>query len=330
MKVAIFSSKPFEKKYLIAANKTTSHELFFFDEALNERTVALAKDFSAVCCFVTDHINAEVINQLQKQGVKLIALRTAGFNHVDISAAKKAGLTVVRVPAYSPHSVAEFTVGLILALNRKIPQAYNRVREHNFLLDGLLGFDLKGKTVGVVGTGKIGSVFAKIMCGFECNVIGFDPVQNKDLIQLGIKYVSFEELCKKSDIISLHCPLNAQTHHIINAQALSLMQSNVMLINTGRGALIDTTAVIENLKNNKIGYLGLDVYEEEDNLFFQDLSHMRLKDEVFIRLQTFPNVLITGHQAFFTEEALTNIAKTTLNNIRDFEKSQLDVSSVVS
>lgn len=330
MKVAIFSTKPFEKKYLTAANAHASQELVFFEESLNARTVSLANGFDAVCCFVTDKLNADVITQLARYGVKLIALRTAGFNHVDLAAAKKMGLTVVRVPAYSPHSVAEFAVGLMLTLNRKIHQAYNRVREHNFLLDGLLGFDVKGKTVGVIGTGKIGSVFAKIMQGFECDVIACDPNQNADLAQAGVKYVSLETLCQQSDIISLHCPLTPQTQHIINAQTLQRMKPNVMLINTGRGALIDTQALIDALKKQTVGYVGLDVYEEEENLFFQDLSHVAIKDDVFIRLQTFPNVLVTGHQAFFTEEALTNISKTTLNNIRDFENNQLNPMMVIS
>lgn len=321
MKVANFSTHSFEKPFLAAANEVHRHEIEYFDINLSPKSVVLAKGFPVVSCFVTDQLNAEVLQTLAKQGTKLIALRSAGFNHVDIEAAKKLGLIVVRVPAYSPYAVAEFAVGLILTLNRKIHRAYARVREHDFSLDGLLGFDLHGRTVGIIGTGKIGSIFAKIMAGFGCNLLASDPMPNEACKTLGVSYVPIEQLYKTSDIISLHCPLTPETQHIINQQALTQMKQGVMLINTGRGALIDTKAIIQALKQQKIGYLGLDVYEEEENLFFQNLSESIIQDDIFARLQTFPNVIITGHQAFFTQEAIKNIAETTLTNISIFEKN---------
>lgn len=320
MKIAIFSSKSYEKPFLDAANEKHQHEFVYFDTGLNERTAVLAKGFEGVSAFVNDDLNAPLLKQLAEQGARLIVLRSAGFNNVDLHAAKSLDLCVVRVPNYSPYSVAEFTVGLILTLNRKIHRAYNLVREHNFLLTGLLGFDLHGKTVGVIGTGEIGSVFAKIMLGFGCRVLAFDPIKNEDCEKMGVTYATFDELLKSSDIISLHCPLNSQTKHIVDDQAISKMKKGVMLINTGRGALIDTKAIINALKKQKIAALGLDVYEEEENLFFRDLSDTIIQDDVFLRLQTFPNVIITGHQAFFTKEALTNIATTTVSNISAFEK----------
>lgn len=319
MKIAIFSAHKFEKPFLTTANEKYQYKIEYFDISLSSKNVILAKDFPVVSCFVTDQLNAEVLQTLAKQGTKLIALRSAGFNHVDIEAAKKLGIIVVRVPAYSPFAVAEFTVGLILSLNRKIHRAYVRVREHDFSLDGLLGFDLHRQTIGIIGTGKIGSIFAKIMSGFGCKILANDPIPNEICKKLGVSYVSIEELYKTADIISLHCPLTPETHHIINQQALTQMKPGVMLINTGRGALIDTKAIIQALKQQKIGYLGLDVYEEEENLFFQNLSESIIQDDVFARLQTFPNVIITGHQAFFTKEALTNIAETTLRNVNIFE-----------
>ena len=235
---------------------------------------------------------------------------------------------VTRVPAYSPYAVAEFATGLILALNRKIHRAYARVREQNFSLDGLMGFDLHNRTVGIIGTGKIGTVFAKIMHGFGCNILAVDLISNDTCKSMGVTDVSYEELYQQSDIISLHCPLTPKTHHLINTQALTQMKTGVMLINTGRGALIDTKAVIQSLKNGKLGYLGIDVYEEEENLFFHNLSEKIIQDDVFARLLTFPNVIVTGHQAFFTEEALTNIATTTLNNITAFERGNGDIFKV--
>lgn len=315
MKVAVFSAQQYEQDYLLQANAGV-HDLSFFAEHLNAHAIALAKGFDCVCCFVNDTLDATVLAGLAQFGVKLIALRSAGFNHVDLHAAKQHGLTVVRVPAYSPYAVAEHAVGLVLALNRKIHRAYNRIRENDFSLHGLMGFDCHGKTVGVVGLGKIGRVFAHIMQGFGCEVIAYDPYVDSTTAQ--ITMVEFSELCQRSDIISLHCPLTHDSEHLIDAGALAKMKQGVMLINTSRGAIIDTKAVIAALKTQQIGYLGLDVYEEEGDLFFEDLSDKVIKDDVFARLQTFPNVIITGHQAFFTEEAVINIAETTLANITAF------------
>jgi len=322
MRVAVFSTKNYDRMSLELANATYGHELVFFEPRLTQETTALAVQFPVVCVFVNDQLDATVLIRLARQGTRLIALRSAGFNNVDLIAARASGLTVVRVPAYSPYAVAEHTVGLILTLNRKIHRAYARVREGNFALDGLLGFDLHGRTVGIIGTGKIGAVVAHIMNGFGCQLLAYDPFPNPDCERLGLRYVSRPHLFAASDIITLHCPLTPETRHLINAEALGQMKSGVMLINTGRGALIDTQAVIEALKSGRIGYLGLDVYEEEADLFFEDLSDKVIRDDVFARLLTFPNVVITGHQGFFTEEALKNIAETTLANITAFELEQ--------
>ncbi len=328
MKTACFSLHHFEKPFLAAANQAHHHALEYFDVQLSEKTASLAKDFPVVSCFVTDQLNAEVLNIIAKNGTKLIALRCAGFNQVDLAAAKKLGLTVIRVPNYSPYAVAEFAVGLILALNRKIPQACARVREHNFSLDGLLGFDLHGRTVGIIGTGKIGTIFGKIMQGFGCEILANDAMPNEVCRSMGMKYVPINDLYQRADIISLHCPLTPDTHHLINDAALAQMKPGVMLINTGRGALIDSKAIIQALKQKTLGYLGMDVYEEEENLFFKDLSDVIIQDDVFARLQTFPNVIITGHQAFFTQEALKNIAETTFANISLFEKNPAALNEV--
>src|SRR3990167_9389914 len=328
MKVALFSVNNFEKPFLLHANEKHHHELTFFDGRLTAQTATLAATFPAVSCFVTDELNKEVLTILAQGNTRTIALRSAGFSHVDMDTAKKLGLTVTRVPAYSPYAVAEFATGLILALNRKIHRAYARVREQIFSLDGLMGFDLHHRTVGIVGTGKIGTVFAQIMHGFGCKILAVDLIPNDTCKNMGVTYVSYEELYQQSDIISLHCPLTPKTHHLINTKALTQMKTGVMLINTGRGALIDTKAVIQSLKNGKLGYLGIDVYEEEENLFFHNLSEKIIQDDVFARLLTFPNVIVTGHQAFFTEEALTNIATTTLNNITAFERGNGDIFKV--
>lgn len=320
MKVAVFSTRPYDEHFLNEANHG-NHELIFFEVKLSPATAQLAAGHDAVCAFVNDDLGREVLGQLSKSGVKLIALRSAGFNHVDLVAAQELGLTVVRVPAYSPYAVAEHALALILALNRKLHRAYNRVREGNFSLDGLLGFDLHGKTIGIIGTGKIGAVFATMMTGFGCKLLAYDPYPNKQLESL-VSYVSLEHLLNESDIISLHCPLTPETHHIISEKAVDQMKEGVTLINTSRGALVDTPAVIEGLKEGKIGYLGLDVYEEEGDLFFEDLSSRVIQDDVFSRLLTFPNVLITGHQGFFTREAVVNIAETTIANITAFERGQ--------
>lgn len=319
MKVAFFSTKSFDRRFFEAANEKYAHDLTFFEPRLAEETAALAAGFPAVCAFVEDELHRGVLERLQAHGTKLIALRSAGFNHVDLEAAEELGVLVVRVPAYSPYAVAEHTVGLILALNRKVHRAYNRVREGNFSLEGLLGFDLRGKTVGIVGTGNIGRVVAQILRGFGCRLLAFDPFQNEECKSLGVRYVELPELFSESDVITLHCPLNPDTHHLIDAKAVSRMKRGVMLINASRGKVIDTSAVIGGLKSGQIGYLGLDVYEEEGDVFFRDLSNEVIQDDVLARLLTFPNVIVTGHQAFFTEEALENIAETTLSNVSDVE-----------
>jgi len=318
MKTAVFSTKPYDRDFLTAAN-AGAHELHFLEAHLDASTALLAAGFGAVCVFVNDTVDAPVLAQLASGGTRLIALRCAGFNNVDLAAAKRHGLAVVRVASYSPHAVAEHTVGLILALNRHLPRAYNRVREGNFALEGLLGFDLNGRTAGLVGTGKIGAVVAKILRGFDCEVLAVDPFQNPDCLAMGVRYVALHDLLARSDLISLHCPLAPENHHIIDTAALARMKDGAMLINTSRGALVDTLAVIEALKSGKLGYLGLDVYEEEGDIFFEDLSNAIIRDDVFTRLLTFPNVLVTGHQAFFTRNALETIAATTVVNITEFE-----------
>jgi D-lactate dehydrogenase len=329
MKVAVFSAKDYEKVFLTAANQQPQHELMFFEATLDEQTAVMAAGFPAVSCFVTDNLSAPVLTTLAQNGTRLIALRSAGFNNVDLETAKTLKLTVARVPAYSPYAVAEFAVGLILTLNRKINLAYNLVRKQDFLLTkNLLGFDLHGKIVGIIGTGKIGSVFAKIMSGFGCTLLAYDPYPSEVCLKLGVRYIMLDELYQKSDIISLHCLLNDETYHMINEQAILNMKPGVMVINVGRGALIDTKAIIQGLKNGVIGYLGIDVYEEEENLFFQDLSDVIIQDDVFARLLMFPNVIVTGHQAFFTNEALTNIAIVTLNNITAFERGSADIFKI--
>jgi D-lactate dehydrogenase len=330
MRTAVFSTKSYDKKYLEAANHAHGHDLFFYEPRLTCDTVALANGFPAVCVFVNDLVDADVLGALSKGGTRLIATRSAGFNHIDLAAAGEKGISVVRVPSYSPYSVAEHTLGLILTLNRKFHRAYARVREGNFSLDGLLGFDLHGKTVGVVGTGQIGQVVIRILHGFGCRVLAYDLYPNPDLEAEGLEYCSLEELFSRSDILTLHCPLTPETYHMINEDAISKMKTGVMLINTSRGALLDTVAVIEGLKTGKIQYLGLDVYEEEEDLFFEDLSDQMLHDDVFARLLTMPNVVITGHQAFFTVNALEKIAETTLHNLTAFEQGQPLLNAVTA
>ncbi|MBD2530146.1 2-hydroxyacid dehydrogenase [Nostoc flagelliforme FACHB-838] len=322
MKVAVFGTKAYDRKFLSTVNSPTQHELVFFEPRLNRDTAILAAGFPAVCVFVHDQVDAPTLEILASRGTRLVALRCAGFNNVDLQAAADLGITVVRVPAYSPYGVAEHAVGLILSLNRKIHRAYNRVREGNFSLDGLLGFNLHERTVGIIGTGKIGLILGQIMKGFGCQLLAYDVYRNPELEALGGKYVELPELFANSDIISLHCPLIPETHHLIDSKAIEQIKPGVMLINTSRGALIDTQAVIEGLKSGKIGYLGVDVYEQESELFFEDLSGEIIQDDIFQRLTTFPNVLITGHQAFFTAEALHNIAETTFANITDVEQGR--------
>lgn len=316
MKIAFFSTQPYDKEYFERYND--QHEIIFFEARLNEQTVKLAAGCEAICAFVNDRLDAGIITSLKEMGIKIIAQRCAGFNNVDVVAARNNNITVVRVPAYSPHAVAEHALALLMTLNRKTHKAYNRVREGNFSLDRLTGFDLYGKTVGVIGTGKIGQCFARIMQGLGCTVLAFDLIANKEMESGGVKYLPLLELLQQSDIVSLHCPLTEQTKHLINKDTLSTMKNGAMLINTSRGALIDTRAVISALKNGKLGYLGIDVYELEEKLFFHDLSESIITDDMLVRLLGFPNVLITSHQGFLTDEALTEIARVTLQNITDF------------
>ena len=330
MKIAFFSAKPYDQISFTAANEHHHHELVFFEPRLNPRTVALAEGFPVVCVFINDELNAATLRAIASTGTKAIALRCAGFNNVDLQVAAELGLTIVRVPAYSPYAVAEHAVGLILSLNRKLYRAYNRVRDDNFELNGLLGFDIHGKTVGVVGTGKIGLCFAQIMQGFGAKLLAYDVYENPDCLALGATYVSLNELMAQSDISSLHCPLVPTTYHMINAESLRSAKPGAMLINTSRGGLVDTRAVIDALKSGQLGYFGADVYEEEEELFFQDYSDRVIQDETFQLLQSFPNVVITAHQAFFTQEALANIAVTTLTNIDDIAAGRECVNQIKS
>lgn len=325
MKLALFSTKPYDRASFGEANARYGHDLHFLEPRLTRESAPLAAGFAGVCAFVNDQLGRATLETLAGGGTKLVALRSAGFNHVDLRAAAELGLGVVRVPAYSPYAVAEHALALVLTLNRKTHRAFNRVREGNFALEGLLGFDLHGKTVGVIGTGKIGLVFARLMAGFGCRVLAFDPHPAADA---PVRYVPLEDLYRASDIVSLHLPLTPETHHLIGDEAVAQLKPGVMLINTSRGGLIDTRAVIGGLKGGRIGYLGLDVYEEEADLFFENLSERVIQDDVFTRLLTFPNVLITGHQGFFTAEALQHIADTTLRNVTAFETGVGDPNRV--
>lgn len=319
MRVAVFSTKPYDLASFAEANASHGHDLVHLEPRLTTETAALADGCRAVCAFVNDDLGAPELERLAAGDIRTVALRSAGFNHVDLEAAARLEISVSRVPAYSPHAVAEHAVGLILALNRKIHRAYNRVRENNFALHGLEGFDLHGRTVGVIGTGQIGSVFARIMIGFGCRVVAHDPDPNEGCEAMGVTYRSLEDLLAEADIVALHCPLSAASYHLIDDAAIARMRRGVMLINTSRGALVDTEAVVRGLKSGHIGHVGLDVYEEEGDLFFEDLSDVVVGDDVFSRLLTFPNVLITAHQAFFTTEALRRIARTTLANLTAVE-----------
>lgn len=319
MKIAFFSTKPYDRKYFDLANQDCGHEITYFETRLTRQTLKLAEGYECACAFVNDQLDASTLIALAAQGTRLIALRCAGFNNVDVNSAKELGISVVRVPAYSPYAVAEHTVGLMLALNRKVYWAHSRVREGNFSLDGLLGFDMRGRTAGIIGTGKIGECVIRILTGFGCKIIAYDKYKNPACEELGVEYVSMEDLFARSDIVSLHCPLFKETYHLINNDSIARMKKGVMIINTSRGALIDSRAAIEGLKSEKIGYLGIDVYEEEGEIFFEDKTFEILTDDVFARLTTFPNVVITGHQAYFTREAVSAIAKTTLENITAYE-----------
>jgi D-lactate dehydrogenase len=327
MDVAVFSAKQYDREYLLAACGAL-HAPTFYDAPLSPASAELAKGFKAVCCFVNDDLSAATLQVLARVGVRLVALRCTGFNNVDLAAARNLNIRVARVPAYSPHAVAEHTIALMLALNRKLHRAFNRVRENNFSLEGLIGFDLCDKTVGIVGTGEIGKVVARILCGFGCNVIATDPNPSDSCRELGVRYVSWEEVCAESRIITLHCPLTPQTRHLVDAAAVQRMKTGVMLVNTSRGAVIDTRAVIAGLKNKTIGSMALDVYEEEAHLFFDDLSNRIVDDDVFARLLTFPNVVITGHQGFFTAEALTSIANTTVANLSAFATNGVPIHEI--
>jgi D-lactate dehydrogenase len=322
MRVIVYSAKRYDREFLLAANCNGRHELVFLEVSLDLHTIEIARGATCVCVFVGDTLNATVLQGLAGLGVKLIALRCAGFNHIDLLAAARFQLQVARVPAYSPYAVAEHAAALLLTLNRKTHKAYNRVREGNFLLSGLDGFDLHGRTVGVVGMGKIGTAFARIMNGFGCKILAYDTLAPSSADSSSVSYVPFDTLCADADIISLHCPLNQSTHHLINQRAFELMKTGVFLVNTGRGGLVDTRAAIVALKSGKLGALGLDVYEEEEGVFFEDHSGEVIQDDVLMRLMTFPNVLVTSHQAFFTHEALTGIAETTMANLDAFEAGQ--------
>ncbi len=319
MKIALFNTKSYEKDFFERIIGEYSHEITYYDIPLRPESAELARNHDAICIFVNDIADKEVLKKLSELGIKIITLRCAGFNNIDISIAKEYGLRIFRVPSYSPQSVAEHAIALIMTLNRKTHKAYNRVRENNFSLEKLNGFTLYGKTVGVIGTGKIGSAFCTIMKGFGCHILAYDPTESKEMIKIGVQYTTFDFLLQQSDIISLHCPLIPETKHIISKEQFDIMKKGVMLINTSRGALVNTKDAIGALKVGRLGYLGIDVYEQEEQIFFHDMSESIIQDDVISRLLTFPNVLITSHQGFFTNEALEEIVRTTLQNCTDFE-----------
>ncbi len=329
MRIACFSTKNWVRESFERANEGAGHEITYLEASLDETTVSLSEGHEAICVFVNDVVDAKVVQGLADREVRCVALRCAGFNNVDIRRAHELGITVVRVPAYSPHAVAEHALGMMLALNRRYHRAFNRIREQNFSLEGLLGFDVHGKTVGVIGTGKIGRVFCELVRGFGCRILAHDKYPDEELRDAGVEYVELEPLYQASDIISLHCPLTHETYHMIDENAIRTTKEGVMILNTSRGALVDTGAVIDGLKSGHIGYLGLDVYEEEGDLFFEDLSDQVIQDDTFVRLQTFPNVLITAHQAFFTREAINSIAEVTLGNISEVAAGE-EPSNLVS
>jgi D-lactate dehydrogenase len=330
VRVLVTSARDYDRRFLGAAVEGTAHELTFSPAHLDVTSAVIAEGHEAVCPFVNDELTRPVLEELADRGVRWLALRSAGFNHVDLEAADELGIGVARVPAYSPYAVAEHTVALLLAVDRKLHRSWNRVREQNFSLDGLLGFDLRERTVGIVGTGKIGHLVARICRGFGCSVIGYDPYPSDEARDLGLQYVELEELLRRSDVISLHSPLTPETYHMLDEQAFSLMKDGVTIVNTSRGALIDTPALVEALKSGKVDRVALDVYEEEGDLFFEDLSDRVIGDDTFARLLTFPNVLVTAHQAFFTEEALTNIAETTVSNLEAFAAGSAGPNAVTA
>ncbi|MBY5945497.1 2-hydroxyacid dehydrogenase [Photobacterium rosenbergii] len=319
MKVAVFSTKKYDQNSFELINQHYNHQLDFYDFRLTLQTVKIVQGYDAVCAFVNDDLSRPVLEALAENQVKLIAMRCAGYDKVDIEAAKSLGIQVVRVPAYSPEAIAEHTLGLMLSLNRRIHRAYQRTRDANFSLEGLTGFNFHGKTVGVIGTGKIGIATIRILKGLGMNILAFDPYENPTAIELGVEYTSLDDIYRQSDVITLHCPMTEENYHMLNADAFDKMRDGVMIINTSRGELLNSKDAIEALKNSKIGSLGIDVYENEKDLFFEDKSNDVIKDDVFRRLSACHNVLFTGHQAFLTEEALGNIADTTLNNMTLFE-----------
>lgn len=328
MKVAVFSTKPHDRKSLTEAD--SGHEFVFFENRLRGETAGLATGCEAVCVFVNDELDGATLGRLAEAGVQLVVLRCAGFNNVDLGAARAAGIRVLRVPEYSPHAVAEYCLALLLAANRHIHKAYSRVREGNFELKGLLGFDLHGKTVGVVGTGRIGRIFCKLLSGFGCRILAHDPYPHEEAVEAGAEYVDLGRLLAESHVITLHCPLTPETYHLIDDAALEQCRDGVLLVNTSRGGLVDTEAVIRHLKSRKIGGLALDVYEEESGIFFENLSDEVIDDDVLMRLMTFPNVLVTSHQAFFTAEALANITRVTVSNLDAFSRGDTEIATEVT
>ncbi len=329
MRIAVFDTHQYERRAFEAANADYGHELVYLEPRLTAATVPLAEGFPAVCVFIHDDLSAPVLGELHRFGVRLVDLRSAGYNNVDLDAARRLGMPVVRVPEYSPYAVAEHAVALLLALNRRVHRAYLRQQEQIFSLEGLVGYDVHGKTVGIVGLGRIGRAFAQIMRGFGCRLLGYDIAVHPDLAQeLGLRQVSFEELLETSDIVSLHAPLTPATHHLIDAAAFARMKRGVVLLNTSRGALVDSRALIDAIKRGHLGAAGLDVYEEEEGVFYENLSDQVIQDDVLVRLMSFPNVLITSHQGFLTREALANIAHTSLANATAFERGEPLVNEV--
>lgn len=327
MKIAVFSTKSYDRNYFNQHN--TGHEMTFFENRLDRQSALLTAGYDAICVFVNDILDEYVLEVIAQNNIQLILFRCAGYNNIAMEKARELDFTILRVPAYSPYAVAEHAVALLLTLNRKTHKAYNRVREGNFSLERLEGFDLYQKTIGVVGTGKIGEIFIRIMRGFCSKIIAFDPFPNQRLIDEGLTYVSKEELLTQSDVISLHCPLTPETHYFIDEVSLQKVKRGVMLINTSRGGLIDTQSVLKALKTGQVGYLGIDVYEQEGDVFFRDWSESIIDDDVLMLLMTFPNVLITSHQGFFTNEALTEIAKTTFQNIDAYTSGELIAANTV-
>ena len=331
MKTAVFSTKPYDRKFLSAGNaaSSTGHELVFVDNRLRIETVRLAAGCQAVCAFVNDHLDGPVLRALHASGIRYIAMRCAGYNNVDMAVVRELGMRVARVPAYSPYAVAEHAVALLLSVNRHVPRAVARVRDGNFSINGLMGTDLHGKTVGVVGTGIIGSIFARIMLGFGCQVLAYDIKHDAGLEAAGVEYVTMSELLPQAHIRSLHCPLLPSTRHLLNADTFPMLPAGAIVVNTSRGALIDAKAAIQSIKCGHLGGLALDVYEEEAKLFFDDHSSHIIQDDTFMRLISFPNVLVTSHQAFFTREAMENIASSTLGNLTDFGTGHVGNNEVV-